>query len=141
MKLDQRITLKEAKSIRNSYIKKNKGKTQQVYFEYKKLMSYLTEIVKDPRLQDTDKVGIKIYFAEYDAEFPDHNKNRVTLMLVPTLNIDGVHQDVLDTTDDDDQYLNNVLEAFNHGRLCPPYDGRSNGDTGSDDICSGSDLN
>jgi hypothetical protein len=142
MKQDQPITLREAKSIRQNYLHKNKGKTQQAFFEYNKLMDYLIAVGEDLGKENLDRAGIKIYFGQYDAAFPEHNENRVTVMLVPTLKTDhNVNQDMLDVSDDADPVLYNVLEAFNHGELCPPYDGRSEYDTGVDDICAGSDLN
>ncbi|CAM3856761.1 hypothetical protein MUGA111182_13555 [Mucilaginibacter galii] len=142
MKQDQPITLSEAKSIRQNYLHKNRGKTQQAFFEYNKLMDYLVAVGEDLGKEKLDKAGIKIYFGQYDAEFPEHNENRVTVMLVPTLRTeDNVNQDILNMSDDADPLLYNVLEAFNHGALCPPFDGRSEHDTGVDDICAGSDLN
>ncbi|MFD1255763.1 hypothetical protein ACFQ3S_03060 [Mucilaginibacter terrae] len=135
MKLDKPIRRKEAKAIRNNYLKNNKGKTQQVYFEYQLLMDYLTSLTADPRLKDPSKMGIKIYFGEYNAEFPGANmKDRITVMLVPTIKVGNVNQDVLDDTKDTDQYLLNVLEAYNHGSLCPPFD------SADGTYCEGSEL-
>lgn len=142
MKQDQRISLREAKSIRKNYLHKNKGKTQQAFFEYNKLMAYLKAVGDDFDPEQLERVGIKIYFGQYDAAFPEHNENRITVMFVPTFRTDdNINQDMLDVSDDDEPFLNNVFEAFNHGALCPPYDGRSKPDVSVDDICAGSELN
>lgn len=128
MKLDKTITYKEAKSIRDTYVAKdqNKEKTQQVFFKYELLMDYLHLIAKGHTPEEVKKMGVKIYFGQYPDDYPEqHRRGRLTLMLVPTLEHEEservVNQDIITVSKDGQEKLLQVIEAFNHGELCPPY--------------------